>query len=323
MGYLDVFSIVVVLTLFLGSCLAYDFASTVFVDKSGKGQFTTIQVAINSVPLGNNKWFHIVVTPGIYYEKVSIPAEKEYIFLDGGDSSQTTVSWDDSNGGASSTFSSSANNFVAKGITFVNSYNVKQRTNITQALAIIIYGDKNAFYNCGFIGYQDTLCDFMGRHYYKSCYIEGVTDFIWGLGQSVFEDCRINVSAEPGSLGYITAQGQSSEHDSNGFVFSKSNVYGTGQAFLGRAYGTFSRVVFMESTFSSVVYPAGWDPWVHQGEENKLTFVEAGCQGSGANISHRVPWAKIESVNNTLELKNFSTDNFIDKDGWITDTRFE
>lgn len=58
---------------------------------------------------------------------------------------------------------------------------------ILWAPAATIYGDKASFYNCSFFGVQDTLTDAQGRHYYKSCYIEGAIDFIWGRGQSVYE----------------------------------------------------------------------------------------------------------------------------------------
>lgn len=52
-----------------------------------------------------------------------------------------------------------------------------------QAVAVLVAGDKSSFYNCRFISIQDTLCDEMGRHYIKDCYI----DFIWGIGQSIYE----------------------------------------------------------------------------------------------------------------------------------------
>ena len=58
---------------------------------------------------------------------------------------------------------------------------------LTPAVAAWIFGDKSAFYYCRFIGFQDTLADTLGRHYFKGCYIEGVTDFIFGYGQSIYE----------------------------------------------------------------------------------------------------------------------------------------
>jgi len=62
---------------------------------------------------------------------------------------------------------------------------------VKQAVAISVYGDKSAFYNCGFIGYQDTLWDVEGRHFFKDSYIEGAIDFIWGDGQSIYEVCLL------------------------------------------------------------------------------------------------------------------------------------
>lgn len=74
------------------------------------------------------------------------------------------------------------------------------RQGVVPALAARIYGDKSAFYGCGFIGYQDTLWDALGRHYFNNCYIEGSVDFIFGDGQSYYEVCvcvyiNINIHA--------------------------------------------------------------------------------------------------------------------------------
>lgn len=55
------------------------------------------------------------------------------------------------------------------------------------ALAARIYGDKSAFFECGFEGLQDTLWDVQGRHYFLGCYIEGAVDFIFGNGRSYYE----------------------------------------------------------------------------------------------------------------------------------------
>ena len=38
-----------------------------------------------------------------------------------------------------------------------------------QAVAALVGGDKSAFYACEFHGFQDTLCDFQGRHYFRGC----------------------------------------------------------------------------------------------------------------------------------------------------------
>lgn len=49
-----------------------------------------------------------------------------------------------------------------------------------------IAGDKAAFYNCKFKGFQDTVCSDHGNHLFKNCYIEGTVDFIFGAGTSLY-----------------------------------------------------------------------------------------------------------------------------------------
>lgn len=49
-----------------------------------------------------------------------------------------------------------------------------------------ISGDKAAFYNTRLHGFQDTICDDKGRHFFKDCYVEGTIDFIFGSGKSLY-----------------------------------------------------------------------------------------------------------------------------------------
>lgn len=55
-----------------------------------------------------------------------------------------------------------------------------------QALALRIAGDKAALYNCKIKGFQDTVCDDKGNHFFKDCYVEGSVDFIFGSGKSIY-----------------------------------------------------------------------------------------------------------------------------------------
>jgi pectin methylesterase-like acyl-CoA thioesterase len=56
-----------------------------------------------------------------------------------------------------------------------------------KAVAATIIGNNSAIFDCSFLGYQDTLWDALGRHYYKNCYIQGEVDFNFGQAQSYFE----------------------------------------------------------------------------------------------------------------------------------------
>ncbi|XP_048498280.2 probable pectinesterase 55 [Beta vulgaris subsp. vulgaris] len=288
-------------------------AYTITVSQSGDANFTTIADALSSIPPNNNKWIKIFLKPGTYKEQIQIEW-KECIFLEGSDSTTTTITFEAHDTTSEScTFSVDADNFLAKGITFKNSYNRVLKgvnPNPVPAVALKISGDKHAFYSCGFEGYQDTLWDDHGRHYFNSCYIEGAVDFIWGNGQSVYEQCAINVTGG----GFITAQGRESANETSGFVFRGCKISGTGHADLGRAYRSFSRVIFINSSFSNVVNAEGWFIWNQQGHEKDVTYAEVDCTGPGADISKRVPWMKKLEIS---EVGQYVTQEFIDQDGWI------
>ncbi|KAL5859265.1 hypothetical protein ACOSQ4_000561 [Xanthoceras sorbifolium] len=296
-------------------------AYTITVDQSGHGNFTKIQNAIDSIPSRNTNWIRIQISPGKYWEKVTIPVDKPYIFLDGSDSKSTSIEWSDHQStSASCTFCSDADNIIAKGITFKNNYNIQVDTGrIAPAVAARILGDKSAFYHCAFVGMQDTLWDERGRHYFYKCYIEGGIDFIFGAGQSIYELCEINVNigrlAPEYPAGFITAQARNSSTETNGYVFKSCTIYGAGKVLLGRAYGGYSRVIFANSTLSDIVVPQGWEAWDYKDKEQNIEYAEVDCSGPGADTSKRVPWVKKLS---RTELNQFVDISYIDKEGWIS-----
>ncbi|XP_047326537.1 probable pectinesterase 29 [Impatiens glandulifera] len=152
-----------------------------------------------------------------------------------------------------------------------NSYNYPpNNVRVTQALAALIAGDKSSFYNCNFLGFQDTLLDAKGRHYFKSCFIAGGVDFIFGAGQSIYEGCTISVIEgviDNRLAGFITAQGRTSPNDTNGFVFKRCKITGAREAYLGRAWGAYARVIYFKSVYEATIVPQGWDSFSSTGKE--------------------------------------------------------
>ncbi|PIN11559.1 Pectinesterase [Handroanthus impetiginosus] len=292
----------------------------IVVDKSGGGNFTTIQAAIDSVPSYNTRWICIYIKQGVYREKVTIPFDKPFIYLKGAGSRSTFMVWDGHDSIATgATFTSQADNIIANGLTFMNSYNYPINGSgnpMMPAVAALIEGDRSAFYRCVFMGLQDTLWDVQGRHYFKHCTIQGAVDFIFGSGQSLYEGCTIAVVAGAlnGSAGYITAQGRSEANETNGFVFKNCNIVGNGKTFLGRPWRDYARVVFYNTTMSDIIVPQGWDPWFSVGHEYDLSFDEIDCHGLGSDTSERVSWAN--KMRNT-ELQQLTSISFID-DGWLS-----
>ncbi|KAJ4976838.1 hypothetical protein NE237_001944 [Protea cynaroides] len=87
-----------------------------------------------------------------------------------------------------------------------------------------------------------------------------------------YKRCVVNVTAQglkPSNdvAGYITAQRRYSPDDPSGFVFKTAAVVGNGLSYLGRAYGPYSRVIFVRSFLSQVVVPLGWDAWNYIGHD--------------------------------------------------------
>ncbi|WCJ18317.1 Pectin lyase-like superfamily protein [Euphorbia peplus] len=307
----------------------YERVNTIYVGKSGKVQFKTVQEAIDhSVPANNDKWIKIHIAAGRYKEQVVIRRDQACVFLEG-EGRKTTVIYYNAHQqtDSSATFFSDAENFYAKGLTFQNSYNRAlegdppnpNENEIKQAVAAKVFGDKSAFRFCGFIGLQDTLWDENGRHYFYQCYIEGAIDFIFGKAQSFYQECMINSTA--GKLasrlraGYITAQGRSDSSTPSGFVFYKGSVTGSGQSYLGRAYGPYSTVIFHQTHLDDVIVPEGWDAWSFVGKEKNLIYSEVNCEGAGSNTGKRVPWMK--KLQDGQLTNNFSLSSFVDQDKWL------
>ncbi|XP_031257761.1 probable pectinesterase 67 [Pistacia vera] len=292
---------------------------TIKVDINGDGDFTSVQEAIDAVPPGNGEWIIIHVRKGVYREKVHIPEDKPYIFLRGNGKGKTAIVWSQSSADnrASATFSVEAPHFVAFGISFKNEAPTGVAfTSQNQSVAAFVGADMNAFYHCAFYSTHNTLFDYKGRHYYDDCYIQGSIDFIFGRGRSMFHNCEIFVIADKRVkiLGSIVAQNRESAEDNAGFVFVKGKVYGIGDVYLGRAKGSFSRVLFAKTYLSKTITPHGWTNWSYAGSTDNLFQAEYKCHGPGADTFNRVPWSKQLTEQ---EAEHMMSVDFVDGKNWL------
>ncbi|BBN69942.1 Pectin lyase-like superfamily protein, partial [Prunus dulcis] len=111
-------------------------------------------------------------------------------------------------------------------------------------------GNKSALFNCRLIGFQDTLCDDKGNHFFKDCFIEGTVDFIFGSGKSLYLNTELHVLGN-NEMTVITAQARDSASEDTGYSFPHCNITGTGNGtYLGRAWRTSPRVVFAYTSMS-------------------------------------------------------------------------
>ena len=268
----------------------------VVVALDGSGQFTNVQAAIMSVPMGYaTNPVVIRIRPGVYKEQLYIQREKRFFHLVGESATNTVLTFDlhanikGPDGKPIGTFRTpsvqiDAEDFTAENITFENSAGP-----VGQALAIRLDGDRAVFRNCRFLGWQDTILVNRGRHYFESCYIEGHVDFIFGGATCWFEKCKIHCLRD----GYITA---ASTPDTNqyGYVFSKCEITGAPgvKTYLGRPWRDFAATAFLNCSMSDVVRSEGWHNWGKPEREKTTRYAEFGTTGPGANESKRVKWAK-------------------------------
>lgn len=291
------------------------------VSQDGTGDCRTIQEAIDAVPLGNSRRTVIRVSPGIYKQPVYVPKTKNYITLAGLRPEDTVITWNNTatkiehHQGSrligTGTFGCGSviiegEEFIAENITFENS--APQGSG--QAVALRATSDRCAFYNCRFLGWQDTLYLHYGRQYLRDCYIEGSVDFIFGNSTALLEHCHIHCK----SAGFITAQSRKSSQESTGYVFLRCVITGNGEksySYLGRPWGPFGRVVFAYTWMDSCIRHDGWNNWGKNENERTACFYEYRCHGAGSCPSKRVTWAR-ELIDE--EAEQFVAHTFIDQD---------
>lgn len=323
--FLSIFSVVVI------SLLSFKMneGKTIIVSKDGKGNFTTIQEAINSVEEGKIIRTKIIVKPGTYREKITVDVAKNPISLIGENAENTILVYGDhaskqnaegKNIGTtgSSTIFIYSNDFSAKNITFQN-----DAGSVGQAVAVLTTGDRIAFENCKFLGFQDTLYtkgaqdnpdkSKVSRNYFKNCYIEGTTDYIFGAGTAVFESCTIYSKK---NASYVTAA-STTEGNEFGYVFINCNLTGDADAnsvYLGRPWRPFAKTVYINCAIDSTIKPEGWHNWSKPDAEKTTFYAEYNSKGVGADSSKRVSWSHQLTKE---ESKKYSAKNILSgKDDW-------
>jgi pectinesterase len=311
----------VFLVLFVPSMLVaqakYDFV----VDIKGKGDFNSVQDAIDAIPDFRKNQTAIFIKSGIYKEKLTLAPSKTNVKFIGEDLFNTILTFDDYASKknrfgeeigttGSTSFYVFADDFTAENITFENSAGP-----VGQAVAVRVDGDRVKFINCRFLGFQDTLYPHgeKSRQYYKNCYIEGTVDFIFGWSTAVFDSCTI--FCKKGG-GYITAA-STLETTPHGFVFMNCKITGDAPShsyYLGRPWRTFAKTVFLNCEMSSVIKPEGWHNWNKPDAEKTSFYAEYNSFGPGADASKRVSWSRILNEENamTYSIENIFGDWKID-----------
>lgn len=278
----------------------YSFAQqSITVSQHKNSKYKTVQSAIDAIPVNNSKPFIIYIKNGVYKEVVTVDVRKHFVHLVGENKDSTIITFNNhsgtklANGDTLNTWTCSsffvyANNFTAQNICFNNNAGFTAG----QAVAMRIEGDRAAFKNCKFTGFQDVL--FLSgngvKHYFKNCYVEGTTDFIFGAATALFDSCHIHSKKNS----HVTAASTNSIIK-YGFVFLNCNLTADSainKVSLGRPWSPTASVTYVNCFLDKHIVPDGWNNWKNPCNELTARYAEFGNYGPGANTANRVTWSK-------------------------------
>jgi len=271
----------------------------VVVAEDGSGDFESVQAAVDSLSPGTYEEQRVFIAPGRYKEKLNIPETLSDVTFVGENPQETVLTYDDhadktdENGDPIGTSGSSSvfvrcDDFSAVNLTFENAADP-----VAQAVAMRPTGDRVLFYNCRFLGNQDTLYT-RGKQtnqYYRHCYIEGDVDFIFGAATSYFEDCEIFCTDD----GYVTAASTVEDRE-YGYVINNCTIHGDApprSVYLGRPWQRHAQTVILNTYMGEVITHAGYDPWPESNHPDKTKtayYAEYNNEGPGWAPDSRPDW---------------------------------
>lgn len=276
------------------------------VAQDGSGDFFTLAEAVAAVPDFCRDTTRILICGGVYREKISIPASKRNVVLEGrGD---VTVTWDDyaAKTGAtgrplgtsgSSTVYFGGDGWTVRSLTFENAAG-----RVGQAVAVQCLGTGLHFIGCRFLGNQDTLylygvgnrdgetCAENARIRFDDCYVEGTTDFIFGSAAALFCRCEIRSKADSYVTAASTCRGQAC-----GLIFVECRLTaaeGVARCWLGRPWRDYAQTVFVDCYLGPHIVPEGWHDWSGAQARRTAFYAEYHSEGPGAAPRSRVGWSR-------------------------------
>ena len=288
----------------------YDNPDTLFVSRDGSCEFRSIAEAVEVCRAFMDYHKVIFVKKGVYKEKLVIPSWLTHIEICGEDRDNTIITWDDHANikiakvgvvptadnpdprqtmGTFRTYTVKVdgNYITLKNITIENAAPRKG-----QAVALHTEGDHLVVINCRILGNQDTIYTGMAgtRLYFKDCYIEGTTDFIFGPSTAWFENCTIKSKINS----FVTAA-STPKDVKYGYIFNRCKLIAAPEAqevFLGRPWRPYAYTLFMNCELGGHIVPQGWQNWGNKANEQTARYLEYNNTGEGAKTQERVPWSR-------------------------------
>lgn len=295
------------------------------IAKDGSGDFTSLQTAIDAVPMSSRMPTILLLRMDEYHEKVIVNKDNIRIIGEARDRTVITNSGCakdlDADGKEKGTFLSytflvTGNNVEVENLTIRN--DAGDGSLVGQAVAVYAAGDRGVWRNVRMIAHQDTLfcgptmpkvardalprlipegvtsvgdCPLtLNRQYFEDCYIQGDVDFIFGPYRCWFERCTLFMNKRGG----LYTAANTPEQSPYGLVFHNCKLTGEcapGQAYLGRPWRAFARTVFLHCEMDEHVSPQGFQDW-QGGAPVTERYAEYGTTGARADQSTRHPKQK-------------------------------
>ena len=300
----------------------YDNPDTLFVSRDGTCEFRNIAEAIEVCRAFMEYHKVIYVKKGTYKEKLIVPSWLTNIEICGEDRDQTIITYDDhanilwpATGKPMGTFRTYTLKVEGSDITFKNITIENNAAKLGQAVTLHTEGDRLVFVNCRFLGNQDTIYTGVGgtRLYFRDCYIEGTTDFIFGPSTAWFENCHIHSK----SNSYVTAASTPADQP-YGYVFYHCRLTAeptVNKVYLGRPWRPYAYTLFKECELGAHIVPQGWHNWKNADNEKTARYLEYGNTGEGSDKEGRAAWSRQLTKKEAAAITIYNV--FHQDDSWI------
>ena len=199
-----------------------------------------------------------------------------------------------------------------------SSTDVKSKDATERAAALSIEGGFAEFLNCKIYSSQDTLYTGGSPSYFKKCLIEGVTDYIFGPGNAVFDECELRWKgfSTDSKGGHITA----AKSTGAGYLMknckvTKNKSLNVKAGDFGRPWSQSARVLYINTILedSSTIIDAGWGAMSGVQPETVQGFKEYGTKlangaavNTGSRKGHVISKEEADKVNIKDYLNNWT-----------------
>lgn len=299
-------------------------AERITVSADGKGDFNTVQGAIDFVPDHGKKRVTIVVRNGIYQEIVYFRNKDNLTFL-GEDREKTVVRYANNEvfnphpvnfrtNELAGTFPSRRAAFAADNSNDIQIVNMTLQTTAPgQAEGLLLTGRRNILSNVHVIGFGDAL-QVNGPAYIVDSIIDGAGDTVLGRGPAFFERCTLRSRGA-----FMWIRNTSANH---GNVFKDCAFIGTAEPTTlarspknGASSYPYAEVVLLNCTLSGIL-PAGWGAADEGGKVRLWEYNSHNTDGSPVDVSKRAPLSRqLEQKSDAKLISDYGNPAFV-LDGW-------